>query len=57
MALTAAQQEEVNKLKEFLAKQDLSVRQNYQAMFATNGSFFFNLFKELDQMVENIEKA
>lgn len=57
MALTAAQQNELNKLKEFVANQDLSVRQNFPGMFAANGSFFFTLFQELNQLVENVEKA
>jgi hypothetical protein len=57
MALTAAQQAEMDKLKQFLAEQDLMVRQQYPATFATNGKLFFELFQELNKKVESIEKA
>lgn len=57
MALTTTQQAEMDKLKQFLTEQDLVIRQSYQGMFATNGSFFFNLFKELEKKIESVENA
>lgn len=57
MALTAAQQAEMDKLKQFISEQDLMVRQQYPATFATNGKLFFELFKELNAKIATIEKA
>lgn len=57
MALTGAQQTKVAELRTLLEQKDILVRQAYPGMFATNGSFFFEFFQELEAKIKEIEKA
>lgn len=57
MALTIAQQKELDVLREMVKSKELEVRQNYPATFATNGKLFFDLFAELNAQINKLEQS
>ena len=56
MALNAAQQKEMDALKEKMAAIEKEVRQS-PALFSRYGSFFFEMFKDLNAQIEKLEEA